>query len=61
MISYQKIGAILQCDNFGIDLKNLIGVALANWGTIKPALFFQDTKMGKQIISTLLVSMAKRI
>ena len=61
MISYQKIGAILQCDNFGIDFKNLIGVILANWGTIKPALFFEDTKMGKQIISTLLVSMAKRI
>ena len=38
---------ILQCDTFdtfSVDFKKLIGVALAIWGKIEPALYFEDTK-----------------
>ena len=60
----QKSYLIPKCDNFGIDFKYLIDVALAILGKIKPARYFQVTKMrffkGKQLISTFSVSMNRR-
>lgn len=35
---------MLQSDNFGIDFKNLIGVALAIWGKIELAPYFKGAK-----------------
>ena len=59
-----KSYVISKSDNFGIDFKYLIDVALAILGKIKPARYFEVTKMrffkGKQLISTLSVSMNRR-
>ena len=60
----RKSYVITKCDNFGIDFKYLIDVALAILGKIKPARYFEVTKMrffkGKQLISTFSVSMNRR-
>ena len=59
-----KLVAKLQCENFSIDFKDLIGVASAILGKIDREQYFEGTKKeffeGKQIISTLLVFIDNR-
>ena len=64
MTGRQKFDEILHCNNFGVDFKNLIKLALAIWGKIKLAQSNQISKVlkrnfleRKQIMPALLVSM----
>ena len=44
MTSQQKFDAIIQCNNFGVDFKNVIGMARAIQGKVEAATYFKGTK-----------------
>ena len=62
---WQKADTVAHFINFHVDLKNLIGFAVAIWGKSKPALYFKGSKMeifkGKRLVWMTPVSMGIRI